>query len=232
VAAFASDCARGARSRALLRDAALVLLLAGCGADAEQRYAGLSRLDVQVEGAGFRARYLSPPWHSKPDDPLVTGAREEVPVGEAAVAIVPDSALVLEIEHESSVPDPMGVGYPKYRLEGALLRCTEEQVEQAESCARAFAGQDLEGRSASEDTEFFGTEPHPGTNDFGQQFWELMTRVPETNRRRRIQYLQAEDALTTLRLFVEANPELDEPEMTRMLSSFELLPGSDPGEGR
>jgi hypothetical protein len=206
------------------------LLLAGCGTDAERRYAALSSLEVRVESGGFRARYLSPPWYSVPDDPLVTGALEQVPVGDTTWPIVPESALVLEIERESSVSDPSHLSYPKYRLEAALLRCEEEQLEDAPSCAAALASQDLAGRTASEDTELFGTAPHPGTNDFGQEFWELMTRVPETNRRRRIQYLQAEDELTALRLFVEANPELDEPEMTRMLSAFELLPGSDPGE--
>jgi hypothetical protein len=217
--------ARSGASRGVL-GVLSALLLAGCGADAERRYASLSSLEVQVEEGGFRARYLSPPWYSVPSDPLVAGERAQVPIGDTTQDIVPESALVLEIENQSSLPDPMGLSYPKYRLEAALLHCTQDQIGEAESCAAALAAQDLTGRSASEDTDSFGADPRPGKNDFGQEYWELMTRVPETGRHRRIQYFQADDALTATRLFVEANPALDDQEMTRMLHAFELLPGS------
>lgn len=228
VASFARFCSRGARSGAARRVLAglLALLLARCGVDAERRYAGLSSVEVQVDEGGFRARYLSPPWYNVPDDPLVAGERGQVPVGDTTQEIVPDSALVLEIDNQSSLPDPMRLSYPKYHLEAALLHCTQDQIGEAESCAAALAAQDLTGRSASEDTDAFGAEPRRGTNDFGQEYWELMTRVPETGRHRRIQYFQTDDTLTAARVFVEANPALDEQEMTRMLHAFELLPGS------
>jgi hypothetical protein len=206
------------------------LLLAGCGGDAERRYASLSSLEVQVDDGGFRARYLSPPWYSVLGDPLVAGERAQVPIGDTTQEIVPGSALVLEIENQSSLPDPMGLSYPKYRLEAALLHCTQDQISEAESCAAALAAQDLTGRSASEDTDWFGADPRPGKNDFGQEYWELMTRVPETGRHRRIQYFQTDGALTAARVFVEANPALDEQEMTRMLHAFELLPGGGDAE--
>jgi hypothetical protein len=232
VASFARFCSQGARFGASRRvlGGLLALLLAGCGVDAERRYASLSSAQVEVESGGFRARYLSPPWYSVPDDPLVAGERVQVPVGDTTRDIVPESALVLEIENQSALPDPMGLSYPKYRLEAALLHCTQDQIGAAESCAAALATQDLTGRSASEDTDFFGADPRPGKNDFGQAYWELLTRVPETGRYRRIQYLQTDDALTAARVFVEANPALDDEEMTRMLHAFELLSGSDSAE--
>jgi hypothetical protein len=206
-------------------------LLLGCGGDAERRYAGLSRAEIEVEEGGFRARYRSPPWYGVPDDPLATGATEGVPVGGEIRPVVPESALVLEVERESSIDVPMSLGYPKYHLEAALLRCTPDQVGDAASCAEALAEQDFAGRADSEEEEPESFEPQPrtGKNDFGQQYWELMTRVSATYRHRRIQYYPTDDALVAVRVFVEANPALDDEETTRMLHAFEVLPGAPAG---
>jgi hypothetical protein len=207
------------------------LLLSGatgaCGTDAERRYADLSSAEIALEGGGYRLRYPSPPWTRLRDDPLATGARRGVVIGGTNRDILPQSGAVLEIAKQSGASDPEQLAVPKYRLEAVLLRCAEDELASDESCAAVLAALDQAARAEEGDYDLFGAVPREGHNDFEQPFYEFMGRTSEEGRYQRVVYYETEVRDVTARLFVEANPDLDEPEMTRLVNAFEPTRGQE-----
>jgi hypothetical protein len=229
-----SQLASYLRSRTLGHASTVCLLglLAACGADAEARYAGLSTAEIRTPELTYKIRYLSPPW-KRFKDALTTGARKSVPVGGELRDIVPDTGLVLAIERETSF-DEVGLTYAKYVMEIAAVRCSTSELTNEDTCARYLAAIDYTARAESgEDSGFFGPEELPGSNDVGQQYYELMTRDPETFRYRRVAFFETADRLLTVRLYIEANPGLADPETSRMIQTLEIVePGGTVEAGR
>lgn len=209
---------------------ALSSALLSCGTDAEQRYAGLSKHDVTSTEVSYRVRYLAPPWEKLRDDPLVTGARKSVPLGEGLRDVVPGTGAVLYVPRTSNLSGPEELFFAKYRLEVAALRCADEELSAGSSCAQWLADTDYAGRITREDGDFFGGAPRADSNDFDQPFYELMTRDAESSRYRRIAYFETSTAALSLRVYIEGNPDLSELEITNMLRAFEVLrPSKDAG---
>lgn len=212
------------RAAASVGACALALLapLSACGSDAERRYSDMTTAQVAQEGAGYRLRFPDPPWDRRDDDPLATGARTTVPVGEADREIVPESAVVLEISKESSASDPEHLSVAKYRLEAAFLRCGADELDGANSCALALANADYRALADEGDFAMFGPEPRAGENDFDQVLYEILGLVSEDQRYKRLAYFETSEPTLAARLYIEGNPDLGEREITRMVQAFEL----------
>jgi hypothetical protein len=198
-----------------------------CGADAERRYSDMSSAEVVLDEQGYRLRYPAP-WKRIKDDPLEKGTRTTVQVGGARREIVAGSATVLQVSKETNAPDPDRLSVPKYRLEAVLLRCSEEELADAQDCAEALAKLDQAGLEAEGDFDRFGKEPRAGKNDFDQPLYELLGQLSEDRRYRRVVFYAGEDAALTVRLMVEGNPDLGEREITRMVQAFELTNPEEP----
>lgn len=197
-------------------------LLAGCGADAEERYAGLDVIELTDTSVPYRLRYLSPPWKRVKDDPLATGARKSVQVAGGLRDVVQGTALVLAIDRESSIEE-VGLTYAKYVMEVAAISCAASELTQDETCAQFLAAGDYAARASREESGFFGEEAQAGSNDVGQAYYELMTRDRALSRYKRVAFFETADRLTTLRLYIEANPGLADPLTTRMIKTVTLL---------
>jgi hypothetical protein len=228
--------------RTALELALTCLSLCGCGPDAETRFAGLDVEEVAPpEGPRYRLRYLSPPWKQVSDDALVRG---EAPVqfgvkdGEGDRAHpdlwpIADSARVLEIGRTAHTTEALPedvVTYPKYRLEVAALDCDALAIASGprDSCAAALRRQDERARSEGDTERVLGGHGRGGTNAFGQRYHEFTTQVAATRRFRRVVYFETERPHVAVRLGFEANPDLGEREITRMIEAFEIVTGEAP----
>lgn len=228
--------------RTALSVALSCLSLWSCGPDAEARFAGLDVEEVAPpEGPSYRLRYLSPPWKQVAGDALVRG---QAPVqfglndaeGDTAhpdLWPIAESARVLEIgrnlQTDKTLPDGV-VTYPKYRLEVAGLDCEALGIDlpTGDSCAAQLRQQDESGRSDSDEERVLGGYSRGGTNAFGQRYHEFTTQVQATRRFRRVVYFETERPSVAVRLGFEANPDLGESEITRMIEAFELLTPGEP----
>jgi hypothetical protein len=239
---------RSARSLiALVAGGVLGSSLAACGEDAEKQFAGMSSEVVgQPDGIGYRLRYLDPPWERVGNDPLVLGAAKvqfgAVDPASGAVSYPdltpsPGSVSVLEIERSvaNDVEIEGVITYPKYRLEVAVLRCDELDINvpRSESCAWQLNRTDVSNRGSAEFAEIFGQDGRDGHNYKGQHYYEFMTRVDETLRYRRVVYYETSERLVAIRLGFEANPALSELEVDQMVNAFEVLDDevAEPTEG-
>lgn len=208
-----------------------VALLSGaglsCGKDAEREYAGLSRATIERPEAGYVVRYLSPPWQRLTDDPLATGARTTVSIGGASRAIVAESGLVLEIERVSSSDVVDVLAFPKYRLEAALVPCSDDEVAES-SCAEYLAELDYAARQEDAPFDRFGSSPRVRRNDWDQRYYELMGQAEATGRFRRVVYFEAAEQPEGIAgwLQLEANPDLGEREINELVRAVQMLPGA------
>jgi hypothetical protein len=226
-------------SRTILLCATRVLLLGGCGPDAEAPFAGLHSEQIETDREiGYRLRYMTPPWEPVRDDPLVLGAADariqfgsEDRVGDDAqpdLQPVPESARVLEIARSTGAAAPAAEGvitYPKYRLEVALLDCEMLGLapREDESCAAFLRERDESGRGATEDVGLLDADARVGTNVFGQRFHQFTTQVRDSRRYRRVVYFETAHRERAVRLGFEAFPSLAEHEVTQMIDAFEVF---------
>ncbi len=199
----------------------------GCGADAERDYAGLSRASIERPEAGYVVRYLAPPWQRVTDDPLAAGARTTVSIGGTGRPIVAESGLVLEIERVSSSDVVDVLAFPKYRLEAALVPCSEDEVAE-KSCAEHLAELDYAARQEGGAFDLFGSAPRARKNDWNQQYYELMGQAETTGRFRRVVFFEAAEEPEGIAgwLQLEANPDLGEREISQLVRAVQMLPGS------
>jgi hypothetical protein len=207
----------------------LLLSLAshGCGKDAEREYAGLSRAEVERPEAGYVVRYLAPPWQRLNDDPLAAGARTTVTIGGMGRAVLEESGVVLEIERVSSSDKVDPLAFPKYRLEAALVTCSEDEVGR-KSCAEYLAELDYAARQEEGAFDLLGSGPRARRNDWNQRYYELMGQTETTGRFRRLVFFEAAEQPEAIAgwLQLEANPDLGEREVSELVRAVQMLPGT------
>ena len=133
---------------------------------------------------------------------------------------IPGTATVLEIDRESII---MANGnLAKYRFEAALLECDLELAAGA-SCAEQIAVADNQARTARGEPSFYEGSVKSGSNDFEQEYYELLTLSMESRRYKRIVFYDTPDPRRYLRVYIEANPRLDEAEVDRMVNAVEIF---------
>ncbi len=197
-----------------------------CGEDAEQRYAGLNVATASApDGLSYRIRFLNPPWKNSQRDALAAGADTDVELrGKNDQVFIAGTAIVLEIDREAVVVDTR-FSQPKYRLEATLLDC-DLPLADDESCAKSIAVADNLARTAQGETSLYEGSIKSGTNDFDQKYFELLTRSIESRRNKRIAFFETPDPQRYLRVYIEGNPRLDEPEVDHMLNAIEIFEDS------
>ncbi len=194
----------------------------GCGEDAEQTYAGLSVATASArDGLSYRVRFLSPPWKQAKHDPLVLGMDPDIELrGKDDQLFIPGTAVVLQIERESILSD--NTRNAKYRFEATLLDC-DIALNARERCAERMAVADNDARTAQGEPSFYEGSIKTSTNDFDQKYYQLITRGVDTLRSKRIAFYETPDPQRYLRVYIEANPRLDEAEVDRMLNAVETF---------
>jgi len=223
-ALFAEFVRKLAHHLALLGATSLsVSLWTGCGEDSDQRYAGLEvATAISTDGLGYRVRFLSPPWDKSSLDPLVLGTRKGVELrGQQNQEFLAGTATVLEIDRESIVVDT-DQALAKYRLEATLHDC-DVPLAAGESCAERIAVADEAARAERGEPSFYDDGVKTQTSDFEATFYEIITRDLEGRRSKRVAFFDTPNPGRFLRIYIEANPRLDEAEVTRMLKAVETF---------
>jgi hypothetical protein len=175
-------------------------------------------------GVGYRLRYLAPPWERFRKDPLATDAPGAgfIASEQGLTAFEKASVTVLEVERTSVSTGSNIISYPTYRLEVGFVRCAASMLGKKGVCSDLLAAAESLKLDAS-DQVFFGAGGRVSANDFDQRFVDVLTRNLETLRYRRLAYFDTVDPTLVVRLGLEANPSLNEREVTRMIEAFEVL---------
>lgn len=199
-------------------------LSTGCGEDAQGDYAGLEVATKRTpDGLGYRVRYASPPWDESSNDPLALGVETTVELlGNNAHPYIKGTSLVLEIERQSIVQQA-GTTLAKYRFEAMLIEC-DVLMSPGETCAEHIAKAENKARTKKGETSWLSDhQVRAATNDFKQPYFELITKNVETRRYKRIAFFETPDPDRYLRVYIEANPTLEDTEVTRMLNAIETF---------
>lgn len=199
-------------------------LSTGCGEDAQGDYAGLEVATKRTsDGVGYRVRYASPPWEESSNDPLALGVETTVELaGNDAHPYIKGTSLVLEIERQSIVQQS-GTTLAKYRFEAMLIEC-DVLTSPGVSCAEHIAKAENKARAKKGEASWLADhQVRAATSDFKQNYFELITKNMETRRYKRIAFFETPDPDRYLRVYIEANPTLEDTEVTRMLNAIETF---------
>jgi hypothetical protein len=195
---------------------------AGCGTDAERRYAGLSEVERSALGVGYTLRYLAPPWKRRDGDPLVLGSRTGVSVGGRTRRVVKEGVSVLEIG-TTTVAQVPGENYPKYRLEAAIVRCDDDELGDT-PCAPVLRLAEFEARAGA---------TSPPVSESGTTHYDVLAKADDGQRNVRVAFYDFGNGAPDVALwvYIESYPSLSERDIDDMLADITLNDGSAASEG-